>query len=498
MFLLYFFILFFILTALSFFGGNHSKTISLISLGMLAIIFIAFSFIQFKNYSGGITAQYNILLAKFTATNIVININFSIGLTGFTDLLVIMSILITLFAVLMGSKSHGAYFYGLFMASGFGLTGLFISLNFLFFYIFWEVVLIPMFFIIGRYGTGSKERSSMKFFIYTHVGSLFLLLAIFTLSAYYFLKTGIFTFQINDILALSFMSTIPKFGLYFIIFGFLLAFLIKLPTFPLHVWLPDAYTDAPYSGTIMLSGGLVAMGGYGLLGILYPVASLFPRSLVYFIIALGIISIIYFSFSALFQKDMKRMFAYGSAAEMSFVLIAFGTALLSTGYVRVFDLAGGMFQVFAHAFVASLIFASLSLVYRRTNTSKIYGLGGINREIPVLSSFLLAGMLGSLGLPSLAGFIGEFAVTVSAFQSIGLYTLLIVLGLIIMASFLIWAAQRTIFGYYNERLGRLKEINKSEFMILFLMLISSIFIGVYPTLAFKLLTAYASHLGGLI
>ncbi len=468
------------------------------SLGILTLVFLAYSVLEFRNYTGGVTAYYNVLLAQFQANGITININFSLGLTGFSDLLVIISLFITMFAVSMGSKSHGAYFYGLFMAAGFGLAGLFMVRNFLFFYIFWEIVLIPVFFIIGKYGTGNKERSSLKFFIYTHIGSLFLLLSIFTLSTYYFINTGIFTFQIADLTKISFMETVPRAGFYFIIFGFLLAFLIKLPSFPLHSWLPDAYNDAPYSGTIMLSGGLVAMGGYGLLGILYPVATLFPLYLVYFIILLGIISLIYFSFSALFQTDLKRLAAYGSAAEMAFIPIAFGTALLSTGYVRTLDLAGGMYQIIAHAFVAALIFASLSMLYRRTQSSKIYDLGGINRELPVLSSFLLIGMLASLGLPSLAGFIGEFSVTISAFQSIGLYTLFIVLGLIITAAFYIWAAQRSLFGYFNERLGRLRDINKGEFLILFFMLAGSIFLGVYPTLLFKLLTAYASHLGGLI
>ncbi|MGE9810746.1 NADH-quinone oxidoreductase subunit M [Ferroplasma acidiphilum] len=498
MILLYFFILFFILTGLSFFAGKHSKSVSLVSLGILTVFFIIYSIFDFRNYTGGVISYYNVLLTSFSTSGITININFSLGLTGFSDLLVIIALLITMFSILMGSKSHGAYFYGLFMAAGFGLAGLFMVRNFLFFYIFWEVVLIPVFFIIGKYGTGNKERSSLKFFIYTHIGSLFLLLSIFTLSTYYFLKTSIFTFQIGDLMNVAFIIGIPTYAFYFIIFGFLLAFLIKLPTFPLHAWLPDAYYDAPYSGTIMLSGGLVAMGGYGLLGILYPIAGLFPKYLVYFIILLGLISIIYFAFSALFQADLKRMAAYGSAAEMSFITIAFGTALLSTGYVRTLDLSGGMYQIIAHTFVAALIFASLSLLYKRTGTSRIYELGGLNRELPILSSFLLVGMLASLGLPSLAGFIGEFSVTISAFQSIGLYTLFIVVGLIVIAAFLIWAAQRTLFGYFNERLGRLRDVNKQEFLILFFIMVCTIFLGVYPTLFFKILTAYASHLGGLI
>ena len=498
MILIGFLMAFLIVTILSFFTGKYAKQFSLISVFILTVIFVIYSFSRFATYTGGIISKSNILLSSFTANGISIRINFSTGLTGFTDALVIMALMVTIFALLIGEKSNDDTFFGLLTSVGFGLVGLFMVRNFLFFYIFWEVVLVPMFFVIGKYGSYNKDKISIKFFIYTHVGSLFLLLSIFTLSTYYFIKTGIFTFQISDLMNLTFQETLPKSALYFSFFGFLLAFLIKLPTFPLHEWLPNAHYTAPYSGSILLSGGLLSMGGYGLLGILYPVASLFPLALVYFLIALGLISVVYFAFTSMFQKNLKRMIAYSSAGEMAFVTIAFGTSLLSTGYVRTLDLSGGMYQTIAHAFVTSLAFSSLYFIYKRTHTIQVYGLGGLYHKTPVASSFFLAALLASLGLPTLAGFIGEFSVTIASYQSIGLLTLLIVFGLIVTAAYFIWAAQRSLFGFYNESLGKLKDLDRAEFLILFLMLASSIFIGIYPTLIFRLLSLYATHIGGLI
>ena len=500
MLLLFFFIMFLIAVIVSFFMGKNSKRFSLIALGLLTVFFVAYSFVKFYNYNGQIISKYNFLLASFTSSNksITVNINFSLGFTGFTDLLIITALIVSIFSIVIGDREKGGIFFGLLMFTGYGLAGLFAMRNFLFFFIFWEIVLVPIFFLISRYGSVDKEKISIKFFIYTHIGSLFLLLSIFTLSTYYFIKYSIFTFQIADLMSLSFQSAIPLFALYFSFFGFLLAFFIKLPSFPLHSWLADTYTSSPFSGTVMLSGGLVTMAGYGLLGIMYPVTGLFPRVLIYFIIILGLISLVYFGLVGMFQTNLKRMIAYTSASEMSFVTIAFGTSVLSTGYVRVFDLSGGMFQTFAHVFVASLAFSALYFIYKRTNTMEIYGLRGLYHKMPRASTFFLASILASLGMPTLAGFIGEFSITVSSFQTIGLFTIIIVFGLILIAAYLIWAAQRSLFGFYNEKLGPLKDLNRSEFTILFFILISSIFVGVYPTLFFKLLSIYAAHLGGLI
>jgi proton-translocating NADH-quinone oxidoreductase chain M len=497
MFILYMLLAFLLTTISLFFSGKYAKYISTGIISLFLIAFSIYSFMIFKSYSGSIISQYSFPIASLKIQGLHVSILFSIGLTGFTDILVIMSFIVTLFSLLISSRDRPPEFFGLLMASGLGLVGVFVSRNLLFFYMFWEIVLIPIFFIISKYGTGSNRKSSLKFFIYTHIGSLFMLLSIFTLSMYFYIDTGLITFQFSHLLNIKFIKTIPVYSFYFIIFGFLLSFLIKLPSFPLHTWLPDAHFDAPYPGTVMLSGGLLAMGGYGFFGILEPMGSLFPLYLIYFIIALGLISVVYFSFVAMMQTDLKKIAAYASITEMAFITISFGTSLLSHGYARIMDLAGGMYQLLSHALVNSFLLAALLFIKKRTGTVKIQSLYGINRQIPALATFLLISMFASLGLPSLPGFIGEFSVIVSAYQSIGMLTIIMVAGLLVTSSYFIWEAQRTVHGFFNERLGPIKDASRPELAILMLIFAINIFFGIYPTPSFKILTLYAAHIMSL-
>ncbi len=236
------------------------------------------------------------------------------------------------------------------------------------------------------------------------------------------------------------------------------------------------------------------MGGYGLLGILYPVSALFPDMLTYVLTGLGLLGIVYFSLTSMFQTNLKRMIAYSSAAEMSFVLVSFGSSILSNGYPRVLDLSGGMYQTVAHSFVISLAFTSLYYIYKRTHTMQIYGLGGIQRYTPVASSFFLVSMMASFGVPALAGFIGEFSIIMGSYQSIGLLSLIIVFGLMIATGYFLWAAQRSLFGPYNESLGKLIDLNRYEMIILLFMLFISIFFGIYPEPIFGMLHIYALNI----
>ncbi|SMD30174.1 NADH-quinone oxidoreductase subunit M [Picrophilus oshimae] len=474
----------------AFFIKDNARIFSILYTLIITFVFILYSIFKFINYNGSLISVFNYNIVSYSNSGLSFYITLSFGLTGFTDALIIMSMVVTLFA-LMISDYNNPSFYGLIMITGFGLSGFFASMNFLFFYVFWEVVIIPMFIIISRYGGNNKRLISLKFFIYTHLGSLFLLLSIFTLSGYYFIDTNVLTFQIHTLMNPYFQRTIPRAGYYFIIFGFLAAFLIKLPAFPLHEWLPNAHYTAPFPGSIMLSGGLLSMGGYGLLGILYPVSGLFPKILIYILISTGIIGIVYFSLTSMFQTNLKRMIAYSSAAEMSFVLVSFGTSVISSGYPRVLDLSGGMYQTVAHSFVISLAFASLFYIYKRTGTLQIYGLGGIQRNIPMASSFFMISMLASFGVPALAGFIGEFSIIVGSYYSIGLLTLIIVAGLMIATGYFLWAVQRSLYGIYNENLGKLNDLNGYELLILLTMLLVSIFFGIYPEPVFGIMHLYA-------
>lgn len=480
-----------ILAFASYFMGKNSRIFAIASASLLAVLVGVYVYITFiGGYSGGLVSQNSIAVANS------VGITFTTGVTGLTAGLLVLSALIILVSVLVVEKGSETMIFPLILTTEVGMFGLLISRNFLFFYIFWEVVLIPMYFIIIRYGGPNRDRVGLKFFVYTHIGSVFILLAFFTLYNYYYLDYNTFTLNIGTLMNSTFISThIPPFWEDFLIFGFLIGFLVKMPSFPVHSWLPDSYQTAPYPGTIILAGGLSMMGGYGLFGILLPASGIFSSGLLYFLAFLGIVSLVYFSFVAMFQKDIKRMMAYASAAAMGFVTISFSMGIIENGYPQVLELTGGMFQIIAHGFIMALIFAALYFIRRNTGTEKVHGLGGIFREAPLLSSFMLAGLFASLGLPGLAGFIGEFSIVIGVFQGISWWIFFIVLGMIITASYHVWVAQRSLYGPYNENLGHIKDVTGKEFALLCGLLVLIFILGIYPNLLDGLLSAYV---GGLI
>lgn len=451
---------------------------------------LIYSYLRFgSGYTGGFVSVSSYPLAPS------IGISFTTGVSGFTDALLILSAIVVLVSTLIAERKDSvSTLFSYILITESGLFGILISRDFLFFYIFWEVVLIPVYFMIAQFGEFRKESVGLKFFVYTHIGSVFLLLSIFAMYTYHYDQTGFLTFQISSIMNNSTFSYMPVFWKYFAIFGFLFSFLVKMPVFPLHSWLPDSYQTAPYPATVILSGGLSLMGGLGLFGILLPVETSLGGTVLYILIALGIISLIYFSLSAMMQPNLKRMMALASAASMGFVVLAFGAGGLETGYEKTLELTGGMFQIVAHGIIMALVFSALYFIYRSTGRENIHELGGIFRETPFLASFALAGLLASLGLPGMAGFIGEFSILVGSFQAIGWVILFVVFGMIITASYHIWAAQRAFYGPYNEHLGRIRDSSKYQTAVLGVTLLVILILGIFPNLLFGILTAYT---GGL-
>ncbi len=455
----------------------------------MALVLI-YSFVRFSSgYTGGFISRVSYSLAPS------IGINFSTGVSGFTDALLILSVIVIFISTLIAEKKElDRVMFSYILTTESGLIGVLISRDFLFFYIFWEVVLIPVYFMIAQFGSFRKESVGLKFFVYTHIGSVFLLLSIFAVYTYHFDQTGVLTFQIGSLMTNSTFSYMPVFWRDFTIFGFLFAFLVKMPVFPLHSWLPDSYESAPYPATVILSGGLSLMGGLGLFGILLPVTQSLGTFVLSFLIALGIISLVYFALAAMMQSSLKRMMALASAASMGFVVLAFGAGGLETGYEKTLELSGGMFQIVAHGLIMAFVFSALYFIKRSTGKENIHEMGGIFRETPFLASFLLAGLLASLGLPGMAGFIGEFSVLVGSFQAIGWVILLVIFGMILTASYHIWAAQRSLYGPYNENLGRIRDSGTYQTVVLGASLVVILILGIFPNLLFGLLTAYT---GGL-
>lgn len=474
---------------ITFFIGSHSRQFARVSSLAVAVAFILYSVYRFyPGYNGGDISSFSLTLSTYTG------FYFSLGVNGFTDLLVVLGSIIVLAALFISDRKDDPVYYGLVLLTEVGTFGLLMSTDLFFFYVFWEVVLVPVYFLIGIYGGPKKDSVSLKFFVYTHIGSVFILLSIFTLYSYYYSEYGILTMQNSDLLSTTFFSTIPFFYRVFILSGFLIGFLVKLPTFPIHSWLPDSYQEAPYPVTVILAGALSVMGGYGLFGILYPLYPQIPAFFLWLLIALGIISLIYFSLTAMFQSNLKRMMAYASAGSMGFVSIAFGSGILGTGPNGIIDLAGGMFQIFAHGLIVAFLFSLLYYMKTHAGHDTFYGLGGIYRESPVLATLFLGGLLASLGLPGLAGFVAEFSIIAGSYGILGPLVFLVIFSMIITASYHIWAAQKALYGPYNENLGQIRDLSRSEASAMLLMLISILVIGVFPRIVFPLLTGY---LGGI-
>lgn len=482
----------FLFSVLTFFSDRYARTYSLIISGGFLMLFLFY----FSYRYWGLSAVHGAL--ETIPISSAYGFNFSLQSSGLSAALVVVSIFVIFAAVFVSAGNYSSVFYGLIMLTMAGLVGLLLSANLLFFYIFWEVVLVPVYFLIGLYGTRKPDSVSLKFFVYTHIGSVLMLLSFFSLYTYYFYETsGSFSMSISSLMSPALFQTMPVFWRGFVFFGLFVAFLVKLPSFPLHSWLPDSYETAPYPVTIVLAGALSIMGGYGFFGILLPVAGVIPQSFLLAIIILGILSLIYFSLTAMSQLSMKRMIAYASAAAMGFVTISFGAGVLelqNSASPAIYNLAfaGGMYQILVHGLIMAFIFSSLYYITKSTGKEMIGSLGGIFREAPIISSFLLAGLLASLGLPGMAGFVAEFSVLAGIYSELGLWILLIIFAMLITASYHIWMAQRTLFGPYNEKLGNISDATVSASAILTVMMLAIIFLGVFPHSVFELFTNYAS------
>ena len=352
------------------------------------------------------------------------------------------------------------------------VMGVFVSLDLLLFFLFWELELLPMYMLISVWGSGRKEYSAMKFLIFTIFGSAAMLIALVGV----FLDAG--TLDLTQLSSpgtmLTAASVAPLFWLFFV------AFAIKLPTWPVHTWLPDAHTDAPTAASVMLAGVMLKMGGYGLLRIN---VGLFPeqvRLFAWVLVALGVISVLYGAVVTLRQTDLKRLIAFSSVSHMGLVLLGIGSVAVSQGQITTTGLSGAAMQLFTHGTITGLLFLGVGLVYDKAHTRYIPDLGGLANRMPLVAvAFLIAG-LASLGLPGLSGFVSEILVFFGAFQAYPWPTALAVLGIILAAGYILWMMQRTLFGPRLERFDGLTDASLVEAAPLVLLVISIVVVGVYP------------------
>ena len=406
--------------------------------------------------------------------------NYLLGVDGISAPLVMLTGLLGLCAVFasfhVGNRVKEYFIWLLVLQTA--VMGVFTSLDFLLFFLFWELELVPMYLLISTWGTGRREYSAMKFLIFTILGSAFMLVAIVAV----FVSAGVGSFDMTRLLepgsALDATRAALPMGLLFWLF--FVAFAVKLPTWPLHTWLPDAHTDAPTAGSVMLAGVMLKMGGYGLLRVN---AGMFPEQLQTYalpVVILGVISVLYGAVVTLRQTDLKRLIAYSSVSHMGLVLIGIGSVAVVGGALTDAGLVGAAMQLFTHGTITGLLFVAVGIVYDKTHTRQIPDLGGLANRMPIVAAaFLLAGAA-SLGLPALSGFVSELLVFFGGFRAFPALTILAVLGIILAAGYILWMIQRAFFGPRPARWDELTDASWVEMVPIALLVISILAVGLYP------------------
>ncbi len=414
-----------------------------------------------------------------------LGVTYFFGLDGISLWLVLLTTFLSVIAVICSWESVSMRlkeYYAFILMLETGMLGVFFSLDFFLFYIFWEVMLVPMYFLIGIWGSDRRLYSAIKFFLYTLFGGVIMLLGILAVYFYHGAQTGIYTFDILDLMKLSYPST-PVFTLLGVSFSFqdlvwlafFLGFAIKVPMFPFHTWLPDAHTDAPTAGSVILAGVLLKMGTYGFIRINLPLLPESTQHFVPMIMILSIIAIIYGALVCMVQTDMKRLIAYSSVSHMGFIVL--GMFALNPQGVQ-----GSIIQMVNHGLSTGALFLIVGLIYDRRHTRQISEFGGLSKQMPVYATLFAIIMFSSMGLPGLNGFIGEFLILIGAFKVNYVWAAFAVTGIVLGAAYMLWLYQRTMFGALeNPKNADLPDLSFRELTTLVPIIVMCFWIGLYPS-----------------
>lgn len=411
---------------------------------------------------------------QFETTNTWIEslgITWHVGIDGISLLLVVLTGVLFPLAIIGVDPHHDEKPYTawlLLLMSG--TLGVFVALDLFGFFVMFEIVLVPMYMLIGGWGHGNRVYAATKFFIFTMFGSALMLVAIVTLVSLHNRDTGTLTF---DLIQLGEWQGLAESTGRWLFLAFALGFAIKVPLFPFHTWLPDAHTEAPTAGSVILAGVLLKMGAYGFLrfGLF-----LFPEASVYFapaIVTLAVIGIIYGAIAATMQTDLKRLVAYSSVAHMGFIVL--GIFALSTQ-----ALTGSVVQMVNHGITTGALFFLVGMIYERRKTREIAKLGGLQKPAPILAGVFMLVMLASVGLPGLNGFPGEFLILVGSFGTYRWWTIVATVGVILAALYLLWAYQRVFHGEPDQDNAKMRDITLTEGLVMAPLLALIVAFGVYP------------------
>src|SRR5262245_9030928 len=402
-----------------------------------------------------------------------------LGVDGISMPLILLTTLITIPVIVAAwtvIEQRPAQYFAAFLIMEGLMVGVFSAADALLFYFFWEAMLIPMFLIIGVWGGPRRVYATLKFFLYTFLGSVFMLVALI----YMYVKSGDYSVASFQSLPLTLVEQ------RWIFIAFLLAFAVKVPMWPVHTWLPDAHVEAPTGGSVILAAIMLKMGGYGFLRFSLPITPDASRELAMLMIALSLVAVVYIGFVALVQQDMKKLIAYSSIMHMGFVTLGAFIAfqiLNNSGSITgaVLGMQGAMVQMISHGLVSGALFLCVGVMYDRVHSREISAYGGVVNRMPKFAVFMVLFALANTGLPATSGFVGEFLVILASFKANFWYAFLAGTSLVLGAAYTLWLVKRVMFGpVANDHVAHMEDLNAREFIILFVLAIGVLLLGIWP------------------
>jgi len=463
-----------------------ARWLSLLISGVSLLLSIPL-FALFKN---GTAAMQFVERAPWIST---IHSEYYIGVDGISMPLILLTTFTTVLIVIASwsnvEKRVAQYFAAFLILEGL-MIGVFAAMDGALFYVLWEAMLIPMFIIIGVWGGPRRVYATIKFFLYTFVGSLLMLVALI----YLYLKSGSYELAVFQRMPLSLTQQT------FIFFAFFAAFAVKVPMWPVHTWLPDAHVEAPTGGSVVLAAIMLKMGGYGFLRFSLPIAPDASRHFDWLIITLSLIAVLYIAFVALVQRDMKKLIAYSSIAHMGFVTLGMfiGFQIVAhTGRTTGIELGldGAVVQMLSHGLVSGAMFLCVGVMYDRVHSREISAYGGVINTMPKFAAFMVLFALANSGLPGTSGFIGEFMVILASFKANVWYAFLAATILVLGAAYTLWLIKRVIYGEIaNDKVAALTDLNGREFLVLGALAVAVLLVGLWPAPLLDAMRATTLHL----
>ncbi len=422
-----------------------------------------------------------------------------LGVDGISMPLIVLTTFMTIFVIVAGwevIQFKPSHYMAAFLIMEGVMVGVFASLDAILFYVFWEAMLIPMFIVIGVWGGPNRVYATIKFFLFTFFGSVFMLVALIYMN-----------FQAGTFAIVASQPGLPSFhdlGLgmteqVLIFIAFLLAFAVKVPMWPVHTWLPDAHVEAPTGGSVILAAIMLKIGGYGFLRFSLPVTPDASASLDWLMITLSLIAVVYIGLVALVQQDMKKLIAYSSIAHMGFATLGFFVVfgILANGHASggVLGISGGMVQMVSHGFISGALFLCVGVLYDRVHSREISAYGGVANTMPIFGALLLFFAMANAGLPGTSGFVGEFMVILASFRADFWFAVLAATTLVLGAAYTLWMVKRVVFGpVANDQVAKLEDANGRELFVLGSLAFAVLLLGVWPAPLVEVMEATIQNL----